>query len=70
MARKKPVKPVSRQRRWQLAQIKAGFCPFCPAPSEEGYDSGLCEFHRLKNNEAHRRRRWLKVEAQAASSSP
>ena len=68
MARKKPVKPVSRQRRWQLAQIKAGLCPFCPAPSEEGYDSGLCEFHRLKNNEAHRRRRRIKMGLEASSS--
>jgi len=50
-------KPLSRQRRWQIAQRAKGMCPYCGQPSEAGYDSGLCRRHRDANTERQRERK-------------
>jgi hypothetical protein len=33
---------MSRQREWQLKQIEAGLCMYCP---EEAYRRGYCKRH-------------------------
>lgn len=50
-------KPISRQRRWQIAQKAKGMCMYCSQPSEQGYDSGLCRKHRDMNTERQRERK-------------
>lgn len=58
MAKKK----FSRQYAWQLKRKEAGLCPICPKPSEPGFASGLCEYHRMKNRERQRKHAQSKKE--------
>jgi len=47
-------KPVSRQRKWQLAQIAKGRCSKCP---RKLFTSDLCKMHRDDYNLRQKNRR-------------
>jgi hypothetical protein len=36
------MKPISRQRRWQIARQKAGLCAQCGKPATLGYMCATC----------------------------
>ena len=52
MATKK-IKPVSRQRRYQIEHIRKGLCYLCSKPSVSG---GKCLVHLVKQRERQRAR--------------
>ena len=45
-------KPMSKQRKWQLRQLKNGCCPICGEPAE----GGLCLRHMVMAREKQRER--------------
>lgn len=47
------VRPVSRQRRWQLKQIQNGLCIYCPS---RAVVRGYCDRHYKIKQERNRRR--------------
>jgi hypothetical protein len=49
-------KPISRQRKWQLARLAEGKCKLCGRPRDKD-SAEFCSAHRKSVREMHRRRR-------------
>ena len=63
------MKPLSRQRRWQLRQQASGRCTICGRPAGAEFD-GLCVEHALKSRRAGRERLDLAGIVQGFSDAP